>query len=55
MTRWTQGEAEIEQQLAVGDLQQVTGGRSNGAVLLDKAQRTLDTARTVAAADPNSA
>jgi hypothetical protein len=55
MTRWAQGEAEVEQQLADGHLQQVTGGRSNGAVLLDKAQRTLDTAATIAAADPNSA
>jgi hypothetical protein len=33
----------------------VTGSRSNGAALLDKAQRTLDTARTIAASDPNSA
>jgi hypothetical protein len=55
VNRWTSGEAEIEKQLGDGDLQQVTGGRSNGAALLDKAQRTLDTARTIAAADPNSA
>ena len=55
MTRWTQGEAEIEQQLAAGDLQQVTGSRSNGAALLDKAQRTLDTARSIAATDRGSA
>jgi hypothetical protein len=40
MTRWAQGEAEVEQQIADGHLQQVTAGRSNGAVLLDKAQRT---------------
>jgi hypothetical protein len=55
VTRWTQGEAEIEQQIGAGDLQQVTGSRANGAALLEKAQRTLDTTRTIAAADPGSA
>lgn len=55
MSRWKPGEAEIEQLLAAGHLQKVTGGRLNGEQLLQKARRTLQTAAVVAAADPENA
>jgi len=55
MTRWTPGEAELEQQLAAGELEQVTRGQADGAQLLKKARRTIDTANKVVETDPDSA
>ncbi|CAN5719585.1 hypothetical protein BH24ACT14_BH24ACT14_06450 [soil metagenome] len=55
MTRWPQGAAEVEQQLAAGHLQQVTGGQANGAFLLEKAHRTIQTAALIVETDPDSA
>jgi hypothetical protein len=55
MTRWPQGEAEIEQQLSAGHLQKVSGGHADGTRLLAKAQRTIATAADVADSDPDSA
>lgn len=55
MTRWPQGEAEVEQQLAAGHLQQVTGGQAHGALLLEKAHRTIQTAALIVETDPDSA
>ena len=55
MSRWPTGEAEIERLIANNQLQQVIGGQENGAHLLQKASRTLETAGEVADQDPDSA
>jgi len=55
MSRWPRGEAEIEQLIADKQLQQVIGGQANGAYLLQKASRTLETAGEIADQDPDSA
>ena len=55
MSRWPRGEAEIEQLIANKQLQQVIGGQVNGAHLLQKASRTLETAGEIADQDPDSA
>src|SRR5665648_656726 len=55
MSRWPRGEAEIEQLIATKQLQQVIGGQANGAHLLQKASRTLETAGEIADQDPDSA
>jgi hypothetical protein len=55
MSRWPRGEAEIEQLITKKQLQQVIGGQTNGAHLLQKASRTLETAGQIADEDPDSA
>jgi len=55
VSRWSRGEAEIEQLIADKQLQQVIGGQANGAHLLQKASRTLETAGEIADQDPDSA
>ncbi len=55
MTCWQRGASEIEQQLASGDLQKVTGSQTNGARLLEKAERTVQTAAGIVATDSASA
>ena len=55
MSRWPRGEAEIEQLIANRQLQQVIGGQANGAHLLQKASRTLETSGQIADEDPDSA
>ena len=55
MSRWPRGEAQIEQLIANKQLQQVIGGRANGAHLMQKASRTLETAGEIADQDPDSA
>ena len=55
MARWPRGEAEIERLLGLKHLQAVTGAAANGQPLLDKAHRTLGTASSIAATDPDSA
>jgi hypothetical protein len=55
VSRWPRGEAEIEQLIANKQLQQVIGGQANGAHLLQKASRTLETAGEIADQDPDSA
>ena len=55
MSRWPRGEAEIEQLIVNKQLQQVIGGQANGAHLLEKAARTLETAGEIADQDPDSA
>jgi len=55
MSRWPRGEAQIEQLIATKQLQQVIGGQANGAHLLQKASRTLETAGEIADQDPDSA
>lgn len=55
MTRWRRGEAEIEQMLSDGQLQQVTGAGADGGPWLTKAAATIATAESIAMSDPNSA
>src|SRR5450759_2468209 len=55
MSRWPRGEAQIEQLIATRQLQQVIGGQANGAHLMQKASRTLETAGEIADQDPDSA
>ena len=55
MSRWPRGEAQIQQLIANKQLQQVLGGEANGAYLLQKATRTLETAGEIADQDPDSA
>ena len=55
MTRWRRGEAEIEQMLSDGQLQQVTGAGVDGGPWLTKAAATIATAESIATSDPNSA
>jgi hypothetical protein len=55
MSRWPRGEAQIEQLIANKQLQQVVGGQANGAHLLQKASRTLETAGEIVDQDPDSA
>lgn len=55
MTRWRRGEAEIEQMLSDGQLQQVTGAGADGGPWLTKAAATITTAESIATSDPNSA
>ena len=55
MSRWPRGEAQIEEPIANKQLQQVIGGQANGAHLLQKASRTLETAGEIVDQDPDSA
>jgi hypothetical protein len=55
MTRWPRGEAEIEELLRGGQLQQVTGAQTDGQPFLDKARRVLTTATGLVATDAESA
>lgn len=55
MTRWPQGEVEIEQHLTAGHLQKVTGSHVDGTRLLAKARRTIATAADIVTIDPDSA
>lgn len=55
MARWTRGEADVEELLAAGELQQLSGAAANGERLVARASLTLETARTALASDPNSA
>lgn len=49
MSRRPCGEVDIEQLIAINQLQQVIGGQANGTYLLEKAARTLRTAGEIAA------
>jgi len=55
MSRWPRGEAQIEQLIANKQLQRVIGGQANGAHLIEKASRTIETAGAIAEQDPDSA
>jgi hypothetical protein len=55
MTRWSRGEAQIEQQLRAGELQAVRGGLADGEPWLVKAERTVTAAATLVDADASSA
>lgn len=47
MTRWANGEAEIERLLATGELERVRGAEANGAAWIERAQRILAAAESV--------
>jgi hypothetical protein len=55
MSRWSRGEADVEQLLRNGHLQHVTGAAANGGPWLTKASTTVATAEGIASADPASA
>jgi hypothetical protein len=55
MSRWSRGEAQIEQQLRAGELQAVRGGLADGEPWLAKAERTLAAAATLVNTDASSA
>jgi len=55
MSRWPRGEAQIEQLIANKQLQRVIGGQANGAHLIEKASRTIETAGAIVEQDPDSA
>jgi hypothetical protein len=55
VTRWTRGQAEIEQLLRRRELEHVTGAAADGRPLLRQAKTTAATAATLTHADPYSA
>ena len=55
MSRWLQGEADIERMLAAGELQRLSAASTDGSGWLGKARRTLDTATSVTDVDPENA
>jgi uncharacterized protein (UPF0332 family) len=55
MTRWRPGEADVEQQLAAGEFQIVTGSAADGEPGLARARQTLASAEVLFARDPTNA
>jgi hypothetical protein len=55
MARWARGETEIEQLIAAGHLEQVSGAQADGNPLLEQARRTLGTAEKLITDDAYSA
>jgi len=55
MSRWSRGEAEIDQMLKNGHLQHVTGAAANGGPWLARASTTITTAERIASTDAASA
>ena len=55
MPKWARGEAEIEQLLARGELERVTGAAADGTPLLDQARKTAATAAGLVSSDAYSA
>lgn len=55
MTRWTRGEAEIEQLISRRELELVTGAAADGRPLLSQAKTTAATAATLIGTDAYSA
>lgn len=53
--RWQRGEAAIEQLIADGELQTISGDAADGYPWLDKARRTLAAAAKITEVDPASA
>jgi hypothetical protein len=44
MARWARGEADIEQLIAAGHLERVSGAQAGGRPLLEQARKTAATA-----------
>lgn len=55
MNGWQRGRSRIDEMLASGQLELITGASANGAPWLAKARRRLDTSTVLAADDPESA
>jgi len=55
MSRWETGQADMETFLADGWLQEITGVAADGQALVDKADRTIATAESIVAKDPDNA
>jgi len=55
MTRWSTGEADIEQFLAARHLQLVTGTQADGTPGLNRARMTLASAESLLVRDPTNA
>lgn len=55
MSRWSKGEATIEQLVANGELEIVAGARADGQPWIERARRTLRSASELASTDPDSA
>jgi hypothetical protein len=55
MPRWTRGEAEVEQLVARGDLERVSGAAADGTPLLEQARKTAATAAGLVSSDAYSA
>ena len=55
MSRWSRGEADIEELLRRGELELVTGAAADGTPMLAQAERTAATAAGLIAADTYSA
>ena len=51
MPRWTRGEAEVEQLIARGELERVTGAAADGTLLLEQASKTAATAAGLVSGD----
>ena len=52
--RWTTGEAEIERLLDQGNIERVQGAQADGESWLERARRSLDAARMLGHAAPDS-
>jgi hypothetical protein len=55
MPRWARGEAEVEQLIARGELERVTGTAADGTPLLEQARKTAATAARLVSSDAYSA
>lgn len=55
MTRWAKGQAEVDDALRAGHLQKITGAAASGEALLEKAARTLGSAKALVETDPDTA
>ena len=55
MAKWARGEAEVEQLIARGELERVTGAAADGTPLLEQARKTAATAAGLVTNDPYSA
>ena len=55
MARWARGETEIEQLIASGRLERVSGGQADGTPLLNQARKTIATAAKLIPDDAYSA
>jgi hypothetical protein len=55
MPRWARGEAEVEQLIARGELEGVSGAAADGTPLLEQARKTAATAARLVSSDPYSA
>ncbi len=54
MSQWAPGAERVQHLIELGDLQKIQGAEANGQPLLDKATRTLASARALQETDPDS-